>query len=40
MVGLAWSTTFGTWEPRLGGAGTRGVALKAGGEGAVNRITL
>ena len=25
MVGLAWSTTFGTWEPKLGGTGTRGM---------------
>ena len=24
MVGLAWSTTFGTWEPKLGGTGARG----------------
>ena len=22
---MAWSTTFGTWEPKLGGTGTRGM---------------
>ena len=36
MVGLAWSTAFGKWEPKLGGVG-RVVALGAGGEGAVYR---
>ena len=32
MVGLALSTTFGTWEPKLGGTGTRGM-VRGGQDG-------
>ena len=34
VVGPAWSTAFGTWEPRLGGAGSdEGTGSRRGGRG-------
>ena len=40
MVGLAWSTTFGTWEPKLGGTQGREGWLKAGGLVGEGRMAL
>ena len=37
---MAWSTTFGTWEPKLGGTQGREGWLKAGGVVGEGRMAL